>query len=117
MRATRFPDGRVDFEGTPEEVAQALLQMPMLALPKAHVRDPGLPPTIEARILGVLQAHAGTLMTPSEIASALPEVPVRSLRTTLGKMGRTGVIHRKHRGVYGVDGAVPATTPRSHSAS
>jgi hypothetical protein len=102
VKAIRFPDGRVEFEGTPEEVGQALLQMPMLALPKARERDPELPPTIEARILEVLQARAGTLVSTAEVVAALPDVPGRSLRTTLGRMGKTGVVHRKHRGLYGV---------------
>jgi len=105
MKATRYPDGRIEFDGTPEEITTAIS-----AASTAIRNIPLLPahaPSIthlsqEARARTAIYNEPTRTFTVKEICRALgmTEANRTSIGTVLAKLARDGQIYRIGRGQY-----------------
>lgn len=107
MKAIRHPDGRIEYEGSPEEIATATGLAPAVSIPpqpsplNGHaaqtktpskalkygakgVRHPGALP---ARILALLSAEPGKVFSPAVIADML-HVGAKAARGTLNRLAK-----------------------------
>ena len=95
MKAVQFPDGRIEFVGTPEEIARLIPQ-----------RD-GLPPrkaghiTQERQVFEILCTNPGKAFNIDEILTLIGGHPYRpSYSMALSKLAREGIIDHPRRGLY-----------------